>query len=214
MLGKMRNRFLRDAFMRFKEFHLKGKQHDRNEQSMAHLVETLRTRTLRKHYHAFCAFTHHHQMAKKYWKRVFGNFDLMQKQAALKRWKENGHIKLMHEFKEQQNNTHAEIGEKNKQIGEHESHAEDLSKHVEDLGKALKKKAHKQLGNYMQRFYTDTTSSRFKQWRHWASLEHHKAKMMRSMFNHMKKHVFAQFRNACKTFISKEKQKERRAMIR
>lgn len=66
----------------------------------------------------------------------------------------------------------------------------------------------------MQRFYTDTTSSRFKLWRQWASLDIHKAKMMRSMFNHMKKHVFAQFRNACKTHISKEKQKERRALIK
>ena len=99
-------------------------------------------------------------------------------------------------------------------IGEHEVLANDGEKHVEELQARLIKKAHKQLGNYMQRFYSDTTSSRFKQWRAWASLDVHKAKMMRSMFNHMKKHVFAQFRNACKTHITKEKQKERRALIR
>ena len=71
----MRNRFQREAFARFKQFHREGKQGDRNEDSLAHLVETLRLRTLRKHYHAFCAFTHHHKVAKKWWRRVFGNFD-------------------------------------------------------------------------------------------------------------------------------------------
>jgi hypothetical protein len=66
----------------------------------------------------------------------------------------------------------------------------------------------------MQRYYSDTTSSTFKQWRAASKLDVHKAKMMRSMFNHMKKHAFTQFRNACKTHITKEKQKERRALIR
>ena len=116
----------------------------------------------------------------------------------------------MFEHQQKQNGTSDEITLKNKQIGEHENSAAEGSKHVEDLQKMVVAKAHKQLGNYMQRFYTDTTSSRFKQWRQWASLDLHKAKMMRSMFNHMKKHVFAQFRNACKTHITKEKQKERK----
>lgn len=60
VLGRMRNRFQREAFTRFKNFHLEGKQGDRNEESLTHLKETLRLRTMRKHYHAFCAFTHHH----------------------------------------------------------------------------------------------------------------------------------------------------------
>ena len=102
---------------------------------------------------------------------------------------------------------------KNKQIGEHEALAEEGSKHVEDLQKMVTKKAHKQLANYMQRFYTDTTSSRFKLWRQWASLDLHKAKMMRSMFAHQKKHAFTNFRNACKTHITKQKQSERKVMI-
>lgn len=39
------------------------------------MIETLRKRTLRKHYHAFCAFTHNHKAAKKWWRRVFNNYD-------------------------------------------------------------------------------------------------------------------------------------------
>ena len=133
VLGRMRNRFQREAFARFKNFHLEGKQGDRNDQSLTHLKETLRLRMMRKHYHAFCAFTHHHKVAKKWWRRVFSNFDKQQKQGALKRWKENGHIKQMFEHQQKQNGTHDEILEKNKQIGGHENAAAEGSIHVEDL---------------------------------------------------------------------------------
>tara|TARA_B110000285_G_C15117317_1_gene614916 strand:+ start:872 stop:1291 length:420 start_codon:yes stop_codon:yes gene_type:complete len=75
VLGRMRNRFQREAFNRFKKFHLDGKQGDRNDKSVEFMAETLRLRALRKHYHAFCAYTHHHKVAKKWWRRVFGNFD-------------------------------------------------------------------------------------------------------------------------------------------
>ena len=77
VLGKMRLRFQKEAFKRFKEFHLKGKQYDKNEDQLADMKETLRIRSLRKYYHAFCAFTHHHKKAKKYWKRIFCNYDLL-----------------------------------------------------------------------------------------------------------------------------------------
>lgn len=68
----------------------------------------------------------------------------------------------MLDHQDMQNGTHEVIAEKNKQIGMHEKEAEEGSKHTESLEKALTKKAHKQLANYMQRYYTDTTSSRFK----------------------------------------------------
>lgn len=47
-------RFIKDAFGRFKEFSLKGKQHEKNEISAEHLIGTLNKRTLRRHYNAFC----------------------------------------------------------------------------------------------------------------------------------------------------------------
>ena len=107
------------------------------------MIETLRRRTLRKHYHAFCAFTHHHKTAKKWWRRVFNNFDKQQKTSALKRWKENGHTKQMFDHQQMQNGTHDEIAYKNKMIGEHENQSNEMNKHVEELQKALTKKAHK-----------------------------------------------------------------------
>ena len=79
--------------MRFKQFALKGKQHERNEESAQHLIATWNKRILRRHYSAFCSFNHHHKVAKRYWKRVFFNFDKSQKQSAIKLWKVNANMK-------------------------------------------------------------------------------------------------------------------------
>lgn len=35
----------------------------------------------------------------------------------------------------------------------------------------MKKKAHKLMGNYFARYYSDNTERRFKHWKQWANLE-------------------------------------------
>lgn len=114
ILGKMRSRFCKDAFARFKEFAAKNKQHQRNEESAAHLMATWDKRILRRHYHALCTFIHHHKVARRYWKRIFQNFDQSQKQQAIKLWRVNAHGKQLSDFKKMQNNTTDVIDVKNK----------------------------------------------------------------------------------------------------
>lgn len=149
VLQKMRIRFTKDAFYRFKEFALKGKQHERNEVSAEHLLGTLNKRTLRRHFNAYCSFIHRHKTAKKYWKRILQRMDLWQKKRTMKRWRENGNLKRIFELQQIQNETAAAIESRNKNIGEGENIHNAQSKALSDLEIELRRKAHKQLGNYL-----------------------------------------------------------------
>jgi len=50
------------------------------------------------------------------------------------------------------------------------------------------KKAHKQLGNYMMRYYNDTTQTKFRIWKEKTIYQGQKTKLMRRTIEHMRKH--------------------------
>ena len=75
--------------------------------------------------------------------------DLWQKKRTMKRWRENGNLKRIFELQQIQNETAAAIESRNKNIGEGENIHNAQSKALSDLEIELRRKAHKQLGNYL-----------------------------------------------------------------
>ena len=66
---------------------------------------------------------------------------------------------------EAQHNNHKMIEERNHKIGKDEKLKEDQEKQLLEMKKDLQRKGHKQLGNYLMRYYTNNTTKRFRLWK-------------------------------------------------
>ena len=97
-MDKLRKRFLRDAWDRYKTFLLKCRQHDRNVISGDKLKQTWDRRKLRRCFDAYCAFTQYHKKAKGRCGRMLQHMELWMKKKAITTWLENGHMKRMYEI--------------------------------------------------------------------------------------------------------------------
>lgn len=70
----------------------------------------------------------------------------------------------------------------------------------------MKLKARKLLANYMQRYYSENTAMKFKQWKLSIIKAKEREAIMKRTIQHMKKHQFVHVKNAFKHFMTLETQ--------
>ena len=88
VIGKMRKKFLRQAFDLYKAGVLYMKQQDKNDASVEQLRRTLQERSIRRVFNAWASYKHSFKNAKRYWQIVFTNMDTWQKKRAFMRWRD------------------------------------------------------------------------------------------------------------------------------
>lgn len=94
VLHKLRTGLVRQAFDRYLLFLSKSQQHSRNEKSADYIIEVYRNKEKQKIFNAWCVYVHNMLVIKRSWRKVLTRLDHFQKQRALKRWSENGNLKL------------------------------------------------------------------------------------------------------------------------
>lgn len=67
VIGKMRKKFLRQAFDLYKAGVLYMKQQDKNDASVEQLRRTLQERSIRRVFNAWASYKHSFKNAKRYW---------------------------------------------------------------------------------------------------------------------------------------------------
>ena len=107
-----------------------------------------------------------------------------------------------------------DIDDRNKNIGQKEKIDEEQSKQLDDIHKLMIKKARKLLGNYMQRYYSDNTQWRFRMWKEAVRLKREQQQTIRKMLFHLKRSYFTVVKNAMKTHVSMDIQRERIQLTR
>ena len=90
--GRMRKRFLREAFNKYYAFYKWSRQHDANLMGSETLKEKLDMRTKAKVFNSLSFHTNRHQRAKRYWQKVLSRLDQYMKLRAVTIWKENAHL--------------------------------------------------------------------------------------------------------------------------
>lgn len=78
----------------------------------------------------------------------------------------------------------------------------------------LKKKTHKEIGNFLVRFYNNTTFQAFKVWKRKTIKERQVQAIIKRTIEHMRKQQMLAVRSAFKSFVTQEVQKAKHGAIK
>lgn len=107
-----------------------------------------------------------------------------------------------------------EIEGKSQLIGTATSKSINSENRLKFLNDETKRKAHKQLGNFMARFYNNTTVKCFSIWKRINLLHKQREKLVKLTIKHWQKYQMTVVRGAFKSFVTVEVQKIKKQAIR
>ena len=155
ILNKMRKRFLRQAFNKYKASCSKMKLEDRNEDSSASLKRNLDCRLVRKCFNKIRDFNNKNLTAKRYWKILLGKMDHWMKKRAFAMWMDGGNTMKMEMIMDEQNALNEESFSKNNELGGLTKKVADRSNRNAVLQSDLKRMGEKGMSNYFFRAYSN-----------------------------------------------------------
>jgi len=125
IINKTKKKFLRKAWALYKEGVLYQKNLEKNDKSVEQLKRTLQERNLRRVFNSWAAYRFQFQEAKKCSQRVFTNMDTWMKKRAFMKWRDQGNVKMVQMFQEEQNqltdnmmNLEHEVGDLTKKVAD------------------------------------------------------------------------------------------------
>lgn len=128
-------------------------------------------------------------------------------------WRKNGNVKHLFELEVKQTTTVSKINDLAKTKGDLDRLNNENTKSLSDIDIDMKRKAHKQLGNFMVRHSGSIVGKAFSKWKNMAKSLTRRQLIVNNVIDHWRKYQFLFIKNSFKTWIHNTKvrsMKERR----